>query len=150
MPTSNYFKYYQFNEDVCYGAHNLANGGDVLKFGLSLADAPTATHANTGAITDRVLTPDFAEGNTLVQAAGTGLNGAAFELRMTEPAVFTASTPIANFQYLFVYNSSNTTLYPGHFPLICWYDYASVVAIGAGETLTIDFLATNNVMFDLT
>jgi hypothetical protein len=61
--------------------------------------------------------------------------------------VLTASGgSVAAFQYIDIYNDDPTS--PAD-PLICWFDYGSALTLADGETLTLDFHATNG-LFSIT
>ena len=55
--------------------------------------------------------------------------------------VITASGTMGPFQYVVLYNST-----AANGPLIGWYNYGSALTMNSGDTLTLDFDATNGVI----
>lgn len=70
---------------------------------------------------------------TLTEASGTAKVTIADE-------VFTASGSVGPLRYADIYNDSATS--PAD-ALVCWFDYGSSITLATGETLTLDFDATN-------
>lgn len=68
------------------------------------------------------------------QASGT------YKLILTDLVLTSTGGNTGPFRYIYVYDDTVTT--PAD-PLVCYYDYGSSITLADGETLTIDFDATN-------
>jgi hypothetical protein len=141
MPTLN--KFNDFAEQLAKGVHDLSTHD--LKVVLTNT-APVATNtvladiaqiSNGGGYVGGVGGGLVLDGEVLSEAAGVA------KLVITDE-VFTASGgSVGPFRYVVLYNNTPTT--PAD-PLIGWYDYGSSITLLDGESLTIDFDATNGVL----
>lgn len=68
------------------------------------------------------------------QASGT------YKLILTDLVLTCTTTPVGPFRYVYIYD--DTPISPAD-PLVCYYDYGSAITLNDGETLTLDFDATN-------
>lgn len=91
-----------------------------------LADLTQVSYSN---LSTRVITPGTSD-----QSGGT------YTLKLTD-LVLTASGAVGPFQYLYIYDDAST----GD-KLIGYYDYGSPITMANGDTVTIDFDATNGVL----
>lgn len=129
-------KFNSFVEALAEKVHNL--GSDTLTVALcATANAPVATNSVLADLTQisytnlsaRVITT-----STSAQTSGT------YKLVLAD-LTLTASGSVAAFQYVVIYNDTAT-----NDELIGWYDYGSALTLASGESLTIDFDATNGVL----
>lgn len=74
--------------------------------------------------------------------ASDGQTGGTYKLVLTD-LTLSATGTVASFRYIYIYNSTATSLTN---PLICHYDYGSTVSLASGESLDIDFDATNGLL----
>lgn len=91
-----------------------------------LADLTQVSYTN---LSSRVLTV-----STSAQTAGT------YKLVLAD-LVLTATGAVGPFQYIYIYDDGST----GD-KLIAYYDYGSAITLANGETLTLDFDASNGVL----
>lgn len=70
----------------------------------------------------------------LSETAGTA------KLTIADEVLTATGGSIGPFRYTAIYNDSQTA--PAD-PLVCWFDYGSSITLLVGETLTLDFDATN-------
>lgn len=131
-----YNKFHQFSEDVAEKVHNL--GADQLMVALTAAaNAPVATNtvlANLTQISYTNLSSRNITTTSSVQTTGV------YKLTLTDLVLTASGGSVGPFRYVVVYNDTPTS--PAD-PLIAWYDYGSEITLASGETLTIDFDATN-------
>lgn len=66
-----------------------------------------------------------------------------YKLTLTDLVLTSTGGTTGPFRYVYIYNDTPTV--PAD-PLIGYYDYGSSITLAAGETLTIDFDATNGVL----
>lgn len=129
-------KFNAFVENVAEGVHNLGTGQLVVALTNS---APIATNTVLTDITEISYTNLSSRNITTSSSSQTsGL----YKLILTD-LVLTASGSVGPFRYIVVYNDTPTS--PAD-PLIGWYDYGSSISLASGETLTIDFDATNGLL----
>lgn len=130
-----YNKFNQFVEDLVSGEHDLTATGNVCKVYLSNT-TPDATLD--------LIKADCAEfaGGTGYTAGGTDVQNSVSEAAGTASVVgidvtWTAGAADWNpFRYVILYNDTNAAPVD---PLIAWWDYASSLTLGNGETFTVDF-----------
>lgn len=132
-----YNKFNSFVEALAEKVHNL--GSDTLTIALcSTANAPVSSNTQLSNLTQiaytnlssRVLTT-----STSSQTSGT------YKLVINDLVLTASGGSVASFQYVVVYNDTATNK-----ELICWFDYGSAVTLANGETLTLDFDATNGLL----
>lgn len=132
-----YNKFNSFVEALSEKVHNL--GSDTLTIALTAtANAPIASNTQLSNLTQiaytnlssRVLTT-----STSSQTSGT------YKLVINDLVLTASGGSVASFQYVVVYNDTAT-----NDELICWFDYGSAVTLANGETLTLDFDATNGLL----
>ena len=129
-------KFNAFVENIAEGVHNLGSGQLVVA--LSNA-APIATNSVLADITQITYTNLSSRNITTTSSAQTS---GTYKLVLTD-LVLTATGAVGPFRYAVVYNDTPTS--PAD-PLIGWYDYGSSISLASGETLTIDFDATNGLL----
>lgn len=151
---ASYNKFHQFVEDLAEKVHNL--GSDTLKvalFNTSPNAADTRYNADAGPPAQLQSTSNANEiaagngytagGSQATQVSSAQTNGT-YKLVLND-VVFTASGgSIGPLRYAVLYNASGGT--SASRPVIAWWDYGSSITLNAGETLTIDFDATNGVL----
>jgi hypothetical protein len=133
-------KFNQFSEDAYEKVHNL--GSDALKVLLTLT-APVATNAVKADLTEITAGNGYAAGGLAVTITSSAQTSGTYKL-VGSDVTFTASGgSIANFRYAVLWNDTPTA--PAD-PLIGWYDYGSTVTLAVGESLLVDFDATNGIL----
>lgn len=132
-------KFNQFVEDLAEKVHNL--GSDQLVVALvAAADAPVATNSVLADLTQVSYTNCSTRNITTTSSAQTT---GTYKLVLTDLVLTASGGSVGPFRYIVLYNDTPTS--PAD-PLIGWYDYTSDVTLADGETLTIDFDATNGVL----
>lgn len=136
-------KFQDFVEQLAKGVHDLSTHD--LKAVLTNT-APVATNTVLADITQIATAGGYTGG------AGGGLTldgevlsetGGIAKLVITDEVFTATGASVGPFRYVVIYN--NTPTVPAD-PLIGWYDYGSSVTLLDGESLTIDFDATNGVL----
>lgn len=136
-------KYNQFVQDLASGVHQLQTGtSHVLKVALSNT-APSATHATLSQVTELTTAGGYTAGGISVGTITGSQTSGTFKLTGGTDPVWTGSGSGFTARYAILYNDTPTS--PAD-PLIGWWDYGSSVAIGAGETLTVDLDQTNGIL----
>ena len=132
-------KFNCFVEDIAEKKHNL--GSDQLVVALTAAaNAPVATNtvlANLTQVSYTNLSSRNLTTSSSAQSSGT------YKLVLADLVLTSSTGDVAAFRYIVIYNDTAT-----NDELIGWYDYGSDLTLhGAnGDTLTIDFDATNGVL----
>ncbi len=130
-------KFNSFVEALAEKVHNL--GSDTLTVALcASANAPVATNTQLSNLTQisytnlssRVLTTA-----TSSQTSGT------YKLVINDLTLTASGGAVAPFRYVVIYNDTAT-----NDELIGWYDYGSDLTLANGESLTLDFDATNGLL----
>ena len=129
-------KFNAFVENVAEGVHNLGTGQLVVALSNSAPIATNSVLADITQITYTNLSSRNITTSTSSQTSGT------YKLVLTD-LVLTASGAVGPFRYVVIYNDTPTS--PAD-PLIGWYDYGSSISLATGETLTIDFDASNGLL----
>ena len=129
-------KFNAFVENLAEKVHNL--GSDQLVVALTNS-APTASNSVLADITQITYTNLSSRNITTSTSSQTsGL----YKLVLTD-LVLTATGAVGPFRYVVVYNDTPTS--PAD-PLIGYFDYGSSISLASGETLTIDFDASNGLL----
>lgn len=132
-------KFNSFVEALAEKVHNL--GSDQLVVALTAAaNAPVATNTQLSNLTQISYTNLSSRNLTTsssAQSSGT------YKLVLADLVLTSSTGDVAAFRYIVIYNDTAT-----NDELIGWYDYGSDLTLhGAnGDTLTIDFDATNGVL----
>lgn len=135
-----YNKFQPFVEHVAEKVHNL--GADTLKVALSNS-APAAASDELADITQIANGNGYTTGGTAATISSSAQTSGTYKLVLAD-VVFTASGgSMATFRYVVLYNDTPTS--PAD-PLISWWDYGSGLTLAVGESLTVDFDATNGVL----
>lgn len=132
-----YNKFNSFVEALAEKVHNL--GSDQLVVALcATANAPVASNtqlSNLTQISYTNLSTRNLTTSTSSQTSGT------YKLVINDLVLTASGGSVASFQYVVIYNDTATNK-----ELICWFDYGSAVTLASGETLTLDFDATNGLL----
>lgn len=133
-------KFNAFVEHLAEKVHNL--GADTLKVMLTNT-APTAANTVRADLTELGAGNGYVAGGNACTITSSAQTSGLYKLVLAD-TVFTASGgSVGPFRYAVLYNDTPTS--PAD-PLIGWYDYGAAVTLLDGETLTIDFDATNGVL----
>lgn len=128
-------KFNSFVEALAEKVHNL--GSDQLVVALTNT-APAATNTQLSDITQISYTNLSSRNittSTSSQTSGT------YKLVLTDLVLTSTGGTTGPFRYVVLYNDTAT-----NDELIGYYDYGSALTLNAGETLTIDFDASNGVL----
>lgn len=133
--------YQKFNAFVEYMPEGVVNlQSDTLKVMLTNT-APVATNAVKTDITEISAGNGYTAGGATATVSSSSQTSGTYKLIVAD-VVFTAVTAnMATFRYAVLYDSSAATQ-----ALIGWWDYGSAVTLAPGESMTVDFSATNGVL----
>ena len=130
-------KFNSFVEALSEKVHNL--GSDTLTVALTAtANAPVATNtqlSNLTQISYTNLSSRVLSVTASAQTTGT------YKLTLADLVLTASGGSVGPFQYVVIYNDTAT-----NDELIGWYDYGSALTLASGESLTIDFDASNGVL----
>lgn len=130
-------KFNVFTRDLALGVHNLSTHAFKIRITNS---APNAANAAIADITTVATGGGWTTDAALTIAEAT-LSGSTYELTFADATIECVGATMADFQYVVLYNSNDAT---GH--LIGWWDYGTVVSLGVGEKLVLDFDSTSKVI----
>ncbi len=145
MPTSSFYKFNQFVEDIGKVLHNLATGGDSIMIlltntlpqaGDTVVDTTTTPCTVKAASNAQEIAAasGYVKGGAQVtsqQYIQTSGTGKFYGVKVT----WTAGAAIGPFRYAVVYNNSKGTTSTR--PVIGWYDYGQSISLGVGEQFTV-------------
>jgi len=137
---ASFVKFQAFVEHLAEGVHNL--GSDTLTIAL-VADANTpsvSAHSVLGDLTQISYT--YLSARVLSIASSSQTSGT-YKLVINDLVISASGGTAAGFRYVIVYNDTPTS--PAD-PLIGYYDYGSDLVLADGESLTLDFNATNGML----
>ena len=127
-------------KNMADGVHNLST--DQLKIAFSNT-ALTATNTKLSNVTQITAAHNYNAGGFNVTTSSSKTSGSTYLLKLAN-YVFTASGgSVGPFQYIVLYNSASSGTTNA---LLGWWDYGSALTLNDGETLTIQFSATNGVI----
>jgi hypothetical protein len=130
-------KFNSFVEALAEKVHNL--GGDTLLVTFTAAAAaPVATNTVLANLTQITLT--YVDSQTLTVSSSSQTSGT-YKLVIADKTITATGGAVGPFRYVVIYNDTAS-----NDELIGWYDYGSEITLAAGETLTIDFDASNGVL----
>jgi hypothetical protein len=124
-----------FVEAVAEGKHNL--GSDQLVIALTNT-APSATDGVLADLTEIAYTNLSSRNITTTSSAQTA---GTYKLTLTDLTLSASGGAVAAFRYVYIYNDTAT-----NDDLIGYYDYGSELTLADGDSLEIDFDATNGVL----
>ena len=129
MPTSSYYKYNIFPQDLTAGSHNLASGN----YEIALTNtAPVATNTSVnGEISYTNLSARDLTITSAVQTSGS-LKWIVADLTIT------ASGAVSTFRYVAVRKKTAGNV-------VGWYDYGSSLTLGNGDTFKVDLDNVNGI-----
>lgn len=130
-------KFNSFVEALSEKVHNL--GSDTLTVALTAtANAPVATNTQLSNLTQISYTNLSSRVLSVTASAQTS---GTYKLTLADLVLTASGGSVGPFQYVVIYNDTAT-----NDELIGWYDYGSALTLASGESLTIDFDASNGVL----
>lgn len=132
-------KFQSFVENLAEGKINLE--ADALKIALTNT-APVATNTVLADITQIANGNGYTTGGAATTVSSSAQASGTYKLVIAD-VVFTATGAMGPFRYAVLYDDTPTS--PTD-PLIGWFDYGSSITLAAGESITVDFDATNGVL----
>lgn len=133
-------KFNVFVEDLTREKHNLntaGGGGDTLKILLTNA-APVATNTVKANLTEISAGNGYSAGGPAVTISSSGQTSGTFKMVLDDVTITASGGSIGPFRYFALYNDTEAAD-----ALIGWWDYGSSVTLANGESITVDFSATN-------
>lgn len=135
MPTSSFYKFNAFVENVAEKVHDL--GADQLIVALcAAANAPVAANSVLADLTQASYTYCSSRN---VTRTGSSQSSGTYSLVCSDLTLTAAGGAVGPFRYVVLYNDTPTS--PAD-PLIGYYDYGSDVTLQDGESILIDFGAS--------
>jgi len=132
-----YNKFNSFVEALAEKVHNL--GSDTLTVALcATANAPIASNTQLSNLTQISYTN--LSSRVLTVSASSQTSGT-YKLVIDDLTLTASGGAVAAFQYIAIYNDTAT-----NDELIAWFDYGSALTLADGESLTLDFDATNGLL----
>lgn len=125
-----YQKFNQTVEDMANGVYNCAT--DQFTIALTVG-APSATNTVLANLTEISYTNLSARDLTTTTS---GQTSGTFTQLFADLVLTASGGAVAGFQYITIYDNTPTS--PAD-PLLCFYDFGSLLTLADGETLTIDF-----------
>lgn len=137
---ASFVKFQAFVEHLAEGVHNL--GSDALTVAL-VADANTPSVSADAVLGDLTQISYTYLSSRVLSIASSSQTSGTYKLVINDLVISASGGTAAGFRYVIVYNDTPTS--PAD-PLIGYYDYGSDLALGDGESLTLDFNATNGML----
>lgn len=140
MPASSLTKFQDFVEQLGKGVHNFSS--NTFKVALTNS-APLATNTVLTDITQISATGGYTAGGYTLSGVTWAETSGTAKLTITDLVITATGGSVGPFRYVVLYNDTATS--PAD-ALIGYYDYGSALTLADGETLTLDFDATNGVL----
>jgi len=135
-----YNKFNAFVENLAEKVHNLQS--DTLKV-LLTNTAPTSANAVKADLTEIAAGNGYTAGGTAASVSSSAQSGGTYKLVLGDVTFTASGGSIGPFRYAVLYNDTPTS--PAD-PLIGYWDYGSSITLADGESLVVDFDATNGVL----
>jgi hypothetical protein len=130
-------KFQPFVEKLAEKAHDL--GSDTLTVALcNAANAPVATNGVLADLTEISYTNCSAR---VITVSASSQTSGTYKLVCNDLVLTASGGNVGPLRYVVVYNDTAT-----NDELICFFDYGSEITLADGETLTLDFDATNGLL----
>jgi hypothetical protein len=133
-------KFNAFVENVAEKVHNLAS--DTLKV-LLTNTAPVAGNSVKADLTEISAGNGYSAGGATASQSSSAQSSGTYKLVLGDVTITASGGSIGPFRYAVLYNDTPTS--PAD-PLIGWWDYGSSISLNDGESLLVDFDATNGVL----
>lgn len=137
---ASYVKFYAFSENLAEGVHDL--GSDTLKVMLSNT-APSQSNSVKADITEISAGNGYTAGGNTVTVSSSSQTSGVYKLVCADSTFTASGGSMAAARYAILYNDTPTS--PAD-PLLGYWDYSSSVTLAAGESLVVDFSATDGVL----
>jgi hypothetical protein len=138
MPSFN--KFNAFVEHLAEGVMNLQS--DTLKIVLT-DTAPQASDSVLADLSEISAGNGYTAGGVAATVSASSQTGGTYKLVLDDLLITASGGPIGPFRYLVLIDDTPTS--PAD-PLIGWWDYGSSITLADGESITIDFDASNGVL----
>ncbi len=135
---ASFVKFYCFVEDLAEKKHNL--GSDTLSVALCAAANPPSVSADF-VLTDLTTISYTTLSSRVLSIASSSQTTGTYKLVLNDLVLTASGGSVAAFRYIIVYNETAT-----NDELIGYYDYGSDLTLADGESLTMDFSATNGLL----
>jgi hypothetical protein len=132
-------KFYPFVEALAEKVHNL--GSDTLKVMLVDSPAPANTNSVKTDLTEISAGNGYTAGGPTVTITSSAQTAGTYKLVGTDITVTASGGSIGPFRYAVMYNDTAASK-----NLIGWWDYGSTITLASGDSLTIDFDASNGIL----
>ena len=133
-------KFNSFVENIAEGVVNLQS--DTLKIFLTNT-APVASNSGRADLTEISAGNGYTSGGIAVTVSASGQTSGTYKLVVDDLTITASGGSIGPFRYFVLVDETPTS--PAD-PLIGWWDYGSSITLADGESVTVDFDATNGVL----
>jgi hypothetical protein len=131
-------KFQPFVENIAEKVFNL--GSDSLKVMLTNT-VPVNTNGQKSQLTDISAGNGYTAGGTAATISSSAQASGTYKLVLADVTFTASGGSIGPFRYAVLYDDTATNK-----ELIGWWDYGSAVTLATGESITVDFDATNGVL----
>ncbi len=131
-------KFNSFVENLAEKVFNLET--DALKIVLT-DTAPLATDSVYADLTEITGGNGYTAGGESATVASSGQTGGTYKLVLNDLTITASGGSIGPFRYFVLMDDTATDK-----PLIGWWDYGSSITLADGESVTVDFSATDGVL----
>jgi hypothetical protein len=133
----------KFNSFVEYLAEGVMNlQGDTLKVALTNT-APVATNTVRANLTEISNGNGYTTGGVAATVSSSSQSSGTYKLVLSDVTITAAGGSVGPFRYFVLVDDTPTS--PAD-PLVGWWDYGSSITLADGESITVDFDATNGVL----
>jgi hypothetical protein len=136
-------KFNQFVQDLAHKVHNLsASGGDTLRI-LLTNTAPLSSNSVKADLTEISAGNGYSAGGPSATIASSSQTSGTYKLVLDDLTITASGGSVGPFRYFVLYNDTPSS--PAD-PLIGWWDYGSAITLADGESVTVDFSASNGAL----